>query len=56
MDVYKTMLMWHLDGKPAAEIRIVSKMPHARSCCTALTESKLHVEKKKHINESDFHL
>lgn len=31
----------YLDGKPAAEMRIVSKTPHARSCCTALLGSNL---------------
>lgn len=36
------LLIFYLDGKPAAEIRIVSRMPHARSCCTALTGSKLY--------------
>lgn len=31
----------HLDGYPAALIRIVSRTPQARSCCTARPESNL---------------
>lgn len=31
----------HLDGYPAALIRIVSRTPQARSCCTARRESNL---------------
>lgn len=31
----------HLDGNPAAEIRMVSRTPHALSCCTALLGSNL---------------
>lgn len=31
----------HLDGYPAALIRMVSRTPQARSCCTARRESNL---------------
>lgn len=33
--------VFYLEGKPAAEMRMVSRMPHARSCCVTLRGSKL---------------
>ena len=34
----------HREGKPAALIRMVSRTPHALSCCTALFSSNLCVK------------
>lgn len=36
-----SLLIFYLEGKPAAEIRTVSRMPHARSCCMVLIGSRL---------------
>lgn len=49
------LLVLYLDGKPAAEIRTVSRMPHARSCCMVLTGSilngkELTIEYLKQLN------
>lgn len=34
-------VIFYLDGKPAAEMRTVSRIPHARSCCMVLRGSNL---------------
>lgn len=40
-DMCPSALVSHRDGNPAAEMRIVSRMPHARSCCITVRGSKL---------------
>lgn len=47
--------MRYLEGKPAAEMRMVSRRPHARSCCVTFRGSKLgQRSKQQRFQENDF--
>lgn len=57
-DVKKSPIINHfeetdLDGKPAAEMRMVSSTPHALNCCTALMEFILKREREREGHNLD---